>query len=107
VLTAYHALGNWLADKPRTTTLPEAEVPLDVISPACEPHVRDRDTGTVNRAGYACAVLDALRPRLRRRDIYAPASTRWGDPRAELLASAGLGEGTQHRRQQDPEGYSG
>lgn len=85
VLTAYHALGDWLADKPRTTTLPEAEVPLDVINPAWEPHVRDRDTGTVNRAGYACAVLDALRTRLRRRDIYAPASTRWGDPRAELL----------------------
>jgi len=31
-------------------------------------------------------VLDALRTRLRRRDIYAPASSRWGDPRAELLA---------------------
>jgi hypothetical protein len=50
--------------------------------------VRDRDTGTVNRAGYACCVLDALRTRLRRRDIYATASTRWGDPRAELLAPA-------------------
>jgi Tn3 transposase DDE domain/Domain of unknown function (DUF4158) len=86
VLAAYHALGDWLTERPRTTTLPEADVPLDVISPAWEPHVRDRATGTVNRAGYACAVLDALRTRLRRRDIYAPASTRWGDPRAELLA---------------------
>jgi len=35
----------------------------------------------------ACAVLDALRTRLRRRDIYAPTSTRWGDPRAELLTT--------------------
>jgi TnpA family transposase len=86
VLAAYHALGNWLAERPRTTTLPESEVPLEVINPSWEPHVRDRATGTVNRAGYACAVLDALRTRLRRRDIYAPASTRWGDPRAELLA---------------------
>jgi hypothetical protein len=85
VLTAYRALGDWLADKPRTTTLPEAEVPLEVISSSWEPHVRDAATGTVNRADYACAVLDALRTRLRRRDIYAPASTRWGDPRAELL----------------------
>ena len=43
------------------------------------------ERSTVNRSGYACCVLDALRTRLRRRDIYAPASTRWGDPRAELL----------------------
>jgi len=85
VLAAYHALGDWLADKPRTTTLPDTEVPLEVINPGWEPHVRDRATGTVTRAGYACCVLDALRSRLRRRDIYAPASTRWGDPRAELL----------------------
>ena len=40
---------------------------------------------TVDRAGYACCVLDQLRSRLRRRDVYAPGSTRWGDPRAELL----------------------
>lgn len=86
VLAAYHALGDWLAERPRTTTLPEGEVPLEVINPSWEPHVRDRAAGTVNRAGYACCVLDALRTRLRRRDIYAPASTRWGDPRAELLA---------------------
>jgi TnpA family transposase len=86
VLTAYHALGDWLTGKPRTTTLPEGDVPLEVISPSWEPHVRDRAAGTVNRAGYACCVLDALRTRLRRRDVYAPASSRWGDPRAELLA---------------------
>jgi hypothetical protein len=85
VLTAYHALGDWLNERPGTTTLPEADVPLEMISSSWEPHVRDREAGTVNRAGYACAVLDALRTRLRRRDIYAPASTRWGDPRAELL----------------------
>jgi hypothetical protein len=86
VLSAYHALGDWLADKPRTSELPDTDVPLGVINASWEPHVRNRDTGTVNRAGYSCCVLDALRTRLRRRDIYAPASTRWGDPRAELLA---------------------
>jgi hypothetical protein len=59
-----------------------------LISPSWEPHVRDRVAGTVDRAGYACCVLDALRTRLRRRDIYAPASPRWGDPRAELMNNA-------------------
>ncbi len=48
--------------------------------------VRERATHRVHsRAGYTCCVLDQLRTRLRRRDIYAPGSTRWGDPRAELL----------------------
>src|SRR5439155_1161852 len=41
--------------------------------------------GTVDRAAYACCVLDRLRVGLRRRDVYAPGSVRWGDPRAELL----------------------
>jgi len=85
VLGAYHALAQWLADKPRTTRLPAEDLPLDVITPAWAPHVHNSDDATVNRAAYACAVLDALRTRLRRRDIYAPTSTRWGDPRAELL----------------------
>jgi TnpA family transposase len=85
VLEACHALGDWLAGKPRTTRRPAGEVPLEVITPSWQPHVHDRDTGTVDRAGYTCCVLDQLRTRLRRRDIYAPGSTRWGDPRAELL----------------------
>jgi hypothetical protein len=86
VLDAYHALGDWLADKPHTTRLPAEDVPLQVVNTSWAPHVHDRDDGTVNRAAYACCVLEQLRSRLRRRDIYAPASTRWGDPRAELLA---------------------
>ncbi|MFY9926792.1 MAG: Tn3 family transposase [Streptosporangiaceae bacterium] len=85
VLEAYHALGDWLACKPRTTSRPDTEVPLEVVTPSWQPHVHDRDAGTIDRAGYACCVLDQLRARLRRRDIYAPHSTRWGDPRAELL----------------------
>jgi len=87
VLAAYHALGDWLADKPRTTHRPAQELPLEVVTPSWAPHVHDRDDDTVNRAAYACCVLDALRTRLRRRDIYAPTSTRWGDPRAELLTA--------------------
>jgi len=85
VLAAYHALGDWLSDKPRTTHRPAEELDLEVVTPSWAPHVHDRDDDTVNRAAYACCVLDALRTRLRRRDIYAPTSTRWGDPRAELL----------------------
>jgi len=42
--------------------------------------------GTLNRPAYTFLVLERLREALRRRDIYAPASSRWGDPRAQLLA---------------------
>jgi hypothetical protein len=84
VLEACQALGDWLTGQPRTTRRPAAELPLEVVTPSWQRHVRD-DTGTVDRAGYACCVLDQLRTRLRRRDVYAPGSTRWGDSRAELL----------------------
>ena len=85
VLTAWRALGDWFAGKPRTTSRPADELPLGVVTPSWRPHVHDQQAGTVDRAGYTCCVLDQLRVRLRRRDIYAPGSTRWGDPRAELL----------------------
>ncbi len=85
VLDAYHALGQWLAGKPRTTRRPASEVPLGVVTPSWRPHVHDQDSDTVDRAAYTCCVLDQVRTRLRRRDIYAPGSTWWGDPRAELL----------------------
>ena len=85
VLAAWRALGDWFAGKSRTTSRPVGELPLDVVTPSWRPHVHDRETDTVDRAGYTCCVLDQLRTRLRRRDIYAPHSTRWGDPRAELL----------------------
>ncbi len=80
VLEAYHALGEWLAGKPRTTRRPDTEVTLEVVTPSWQPHVHDRDAGTIDRAGYASCVPGQLRARLRRRDIYAPHSTRWGDP---------------------------
>ncbi|HEY5844512.1 MAG TPA: Tn3 family transposase [Mycobacterium sp.] len=88
VLAACHALADWLTNKPRTAHRPAGEVPLQVITPAWQPHVHDREDGTVDRAGYTCCVLDQLRTRLRRRDVYAPGSTRWGDPRVELLTPA-------------------
>ncbi|HVA26026.1 MAG TPA: Tn3 family transposase [Chloroflexota bacterium] len=86
VLDAYHALGTWLTVRPHAARLPGTEVPLEVVSSSWEPHVCDKDDGTVNRSAYACCVLDRLRAGLRRRDVYAPGSIRWGDPRAELLS---------------------
>lgn len=86
ILDAYRALGAWLVERPHTTRVPAGEVPLEVVSASWEPHVRDREDGTVKRAAYACCVLDRLRLGLRRRDVYAPGSIRWGDPRAELLS---------------------
>jgi TnpA family transposase len=44
------------------------------------------EAGTVDRKAYAMCVLERVHRLLRRRDIYAPGSTRWGDPRARLLA---------------------
>ena len=86
VLDAYHALGDWLDEQaPHHPPARRRGPPGGDHRRRGEPHVHDREDGTVDRAGYACCVLDQLRTRLRRRDIYAPGSTRWGDPRAELL----------------------
>jgi len=46
----------------------------------------DRPGGTVERAGYVFCVLEQFHQRLRRRDIFAVASSRWADPRAQLLS---------------------
>jgi len=56
-----------------------------VVTPSWQPHMHDRDTGTIDRADYACCVPGQLRARLRRSDMTPPHSTGWGDPRAELL----------------------
>ena len=45
----------------------------------------DRSEGTVHRAAYVFCVLEQFHQRLRRRDIFATASSRWADPRARLL----------------------
>jgi len=41
--------------------------------------------GTADKRAYAMCVLEQFHRLLRHREIYAPASTRWGDPRARLL----------------------
>lgn len=45
-----------------------------------------RPEGTVDRNAYVFCVLEQFHQRLRRRDIFATASTRWADSRAQLLA---------------------
>lgn len=84
VVDGLRALGEWLEEKPRTTRLPAEEIPLGFVDRSWAAYVHD-DNGTINRAAYACCVLDQLRSGLRRRDIYQPGSLRWGDPRSELL----------------------
>jgi TnpA family transposase len=44
------------------------------------------DDVEVDRDAWVVCVLELLRSHLRRRDVFATASTRWGDPRAHLLA---------------------
>ena len=46
----------------------------------------DRPAGTVDRAAYVFCVLEQFHQRLRGRDIYATASSRWTDPGARLLS---------------------
>jgi len=45
----------------------------------------ERPAGTVDRAAYVFCVLEQFHQRLRGRDIYATASSRWTDPGARLL----------------------
>ncbi len=42
--------------------------------------------GTVDRNAYVFCVLTQFHRHLKRRDIYAPKSSRWRDPRAQLLS---------------------
>jgi len=60
------------------------EVPLVLATGPWVRRCTEAD-GTLNRPAYTFLVLERLREALRRRDVYAPASSRWGDPRAQLL----------------------
>lgn len=48
----------------------------------------DLEPGTIDRRAYTFCVLESLHRALRRRDVFAPASNRWADPRAKLLNGA-------------------
>lgn len=61
--------------------------PLELVPPAWKRLVVGKDK-QMDRAAYTLCVLQQLQERLRRRDIYAARSERWGDPRAKLLQGA-------------------
>jgi hypothetical protein len=46
----------------------------------------ERPAGTVDRAAYVFCVLEQFHQRLRGRDIFATASSRWTDPASHLLS---------------------
>ena len=46
----------------------------------------DLPAGTADHRAYALCVLEHLHRALRRRDVFAAGSVRWGDPRAQLLS---------------------
>jgi hypothetical protein len=64
------------------------KVAIDVVTPGWRDLVfrPGRPEGTVDRVAYVFCVLDQFHQRLRRRDIFAAASSRWADPRARLLS---------------------
>lgn len=65
-------------------TIRAQEVPLTLATGPWQRRCTNPDA-TLNRPAYTFLVLERLREALRRRDVYAPGSTRWGDPRAQLL----------------------
>ncbi|MEO7836436.1 MAG: DUF4158 domain-containing protein, partial [Acidimicrobiales bacterium] len=92
VLDALRDLPGLLESRP-TKRVPsgylDAErVAVDVVPPSWRRLVfpPGRPDGTVDRAGYVFCVLEQFHQRLRRRDIFAAASSRWADPQAQLLA---------------------
>jgi len=58
------------------------EAPDDVVTP---PWRRFVDADGFDHRAYTLCVVERLRDSLRRRDVFVPASRRWGDPRAQLL----------------------
>ncbi len=47
---------------------------------------RGLEPGTIDKRAYVLCILEQFHRSLRRRDVYAHHSDRWGDPRARLLA---------------------
>lgn len=61
--------------------------PLETVPAAWKRLVVDKNQ-QIDRAAYTLCVLQQLQERLRRRDVYAARSERWGDPRTKLLQGA-------------------
>ncbi len=92
LLAAFHALPGLLAVAPTRRVPPgcldERKIDAAVVTAGWRALVfRDgRPPGTVDRNAYLFCVLEQFHQRLRRRDIFAVASSRWADPRSQLLS---------------------
>lgn len=92
VLHALNGLPDLVEAKPTRRVpagyLDARRVTVDVVPPGWWRRLvftPGRPDGTVHKAGYVFCVLELFHQRLKRRDIFATASARWGDPRARLL----------------------
>lgn len=62
-----------------------SEAPMEVVPASWKRHVAPKDQPVDRRYSTLC-VLERLHDALRRHDVFVEESTRWGDPRARLLA---------------------
>ena len=77
----------------RRTKVTAADIDHTLLSGSWKSLVMPK-TGGIDRNAYVFCVLTAFHRHLRRREIYAEASSRWRDPRAQLLA----GEEWEHKK---------
>jgi TnpA family transposase len=64
-----------------------SQAPRDLLTPAWQRIVIGSEA-RIDRQLYTFCVLERLQDGLRRRDLFVPASRRWGDPYAKLLQGA-------------------
>jgi TnpA family transposase len=69
----------------RRTKVTAADIDHELLSGSWKALVLPKGGG-VDRSAWVFCVLTAFHRHLKRREIYAEASTRWRDPRAQLLA---------------------
>ncbi|MGB7981593.1 MAG: Tn3 family transposase [Candidatus Nanopelagicales bacterium] len=92
LLAAFDALPGLLAAAPTRRIPPgyldERRIEAVVVTAGWRALVRPagRPPGTVDRNAYLFCVLEQFHQRLKRRDIFSTASSRWADPRSQLLS---------------------
>lgn len=59
--------------------------PMEIVPTGWKRHVEPPDQ-PIDRRYYTLCILERLHEALRRHDVFVDESTRWGDPRAKLLA---------------------
>jgi hypothetical protein len=102
VLAAFQGLPDLLAAHPTRRVPPgwleERKVDARVVTAGWRPLVfrAGRPEGTVDRNAYLFCVLEQFHSRLKRRDVFAASSSKWADPRAQLLAA----DGWEQRREE-------